>query len=176
MKNKREVSKQTFGFSSIGNIKEGRGSLGDQMPVAVYRLMQFTMRDAIAAKYGKEAANEVFRNAGKLAGAAFASNFLDTNLDFDTFMASVAKVLMEMKIGVARIEKVSEAKDEIIITVCEDLDCSGLSVTGEVVCHYDEGFLAGILEVSTGKEYDVREIDCWATGDKTCRFKCVLKV
>ena len=54
----------------------------------------------------------------------------------------------------------------------EDLDCSGLPITGEVVCNYDEGFIAGILHVYTGQVYDVREIDCWATGDRTCRFNC----
>lgn len=46
------------------------------------------------------------------------------------------------------------------VTVSEDLDCSGLPITGTTVCDYDEGFLSGILEVYTGKPFQVKEIDC----------------
>jgi len=166
---------QPFTWDGLGNIDAGRDKLGGEMPVAVYRLMQFTMRDALSRRFGKETANEIFRDSGRLAGIAFTENLLDTESDFDEFIADLAKILLELKIGVARVEKATDAKDEIILTVGQDLDCSGLSVTGEVACHYDEGFLAGILEVYTGKIYEVREIDCWATGDRTCRFRCVLK-
>ena len=70
-------------------------------------------------------------------------------------------------------EHFHEESGEIVLTVGEDLDCSGLPVTGEEVCTYDEGFLAGILEAYTGSEYHVREIDCWANGNRTCRFRGV---
>ena len=52
----------------------------------------------------------------------------------------------------------------------EDVDCSGLPVTGKAVCNYDEGFIAGILKVYTDKDYLVEEIDCWSTGARVCRF------
>jgi predicted hydrocarbon binding protein len=52
----------------------------------------------------------------------------------------------------------------------EDLDCSGLPITNETICNYDEGFIAGILNAYTGKTYEVRELDCWANGDRVCRF------
>jgi predicted hydrocarbon binding protein len=161
-----------FQWSSLGNIKTGRGNLGEEMPVAVYRLMQFTMRDAICKEYGKEVANSLFRESGRLAGVEFAKNMLDLSVDFDKFIANLTEILLSLKIGILRVEKVSEDKDEIVLTVGEDVDCSGLPVTGEVGCQYDEGFLAGILQIYTGKKYRVREIDCWATGDRTCRFNC----
>ena len=56
------------------------------------------------------------------------------------------------------------------VTVAEDLDCSGLPFTDEVVCQYDEGFFAGIFEAYTGRPFSAREIDCWASGDRVCRF------
>jgi predicted hydrocarbon binding protein len=43
-------------------------------------------------------------------------------------------------------------------------------MTDEVVCTYDEGFIAGILERYTGKPFNVKEIDCWASGGRICRF------
>ena len=53
----------------------------------------------------------------------------------------------------------------------EVADCSGLPLLGETVCNYDEGFIAGILSSYTGKEYSAVEVDCWATGDRVCRFR-----
>jgi predicted hydrocarbon binding protein len=75
-----------------------------------------------------------------------------------------------MKIGVLRIESMTPGAEKIVLTVDEDLDCSGLPETDFEICVYDEGFLAGILENFTGKDYLVKEIDCWCTGDRTCRF------
>ena len=79
--------------------------------------------------------------------------------------------LREFKIGVLRMEDVNEATGRMILTVSEDADCSGLPVLGETVCNYDEGFIAGILSAYTGKPYTAVEIDCWATGDRVCRFR-----
>ena len=42
---------------------------------------------------------------------------------------------------------------------------------GETVCNYDEGFIAGILSEYTEKNYKAQEIDCWATGERVCRFR-----
>jgi len=35
---------------------------------------------------------------------------------------------------------------------------------------YDEGFIAGLLESFAGAPFKVKEVDCWCTGDRTCRF------
>lgn len=58
----------------------------------------------------------------------------------------------------------------------EDLDCSGLSDTSDVICIYDEGFIQGILESFSGKGFNVRGIDCWCIGSRTCRFEAKTKV
>jgi predicted hydrocarbon binding protein len=39
------------------------------------------------------------------------------------------------------------------------------------ICKYDEGFIAGLLESYSGKPFKVKEVDCWCTGERTCRFK-----
>ncbi|MDR3255654.1 MAG: 4-vinyl reductase [Synergistaceae bacterium] len=162
-----------FSWDNLGDIKEGRGDLGEEMPVLVYRLMQYTMLDVLSKEYGSEQANEHFRQAGFLAGTEFARNTLDLTVDFDTFVASLQSVLENLKIGILRMEAFDAATGNIVLTVGQDLDCSGLPVTNETVCNYDEGFIAGILESYTGKKYDVREVDCWANGDRVCRFNGV---
>jgi len=164
----------TFTWKNLGNIKEGRGNLGEEMPVLVYRLMQFTLLDTLTKDFGREKANDYLRNAGHLAGLEFAKNVLDLKADFNTFVANLQKVLEELKVGILRIESIDEKAEEIIMTVAEDLDCSGLEITEETVCDYDEGFIAGILKAYTKKSYTVKEIDCWASGDRVCRFRCTI--
>ena len=163
-----------FAWENIGNIKEGRGELGEEMPVLVYRLMQFTMLDILTRKFGSEEANNLFRDAGFLAGTEFAKASLDLSVDLDTFVANLQAALESQKIGILRMEAFDPSTGNLTLTVSEDLDCSGLPVTNETVCAYDEGFIAGILNAYTGKTYDVREIDCWANGDRTCRFNGVV--
>lgn len=159
-----------FDWNNLGNIKEGRGDLGTEMPVLVYRLMQYTLLDVLSKAYGLDQANEYFRQAGFLAGSEFARHMLDLKSDFNTFVANLQKALVELKIGILRMEAFDPVTGSIVLTVGQDLDCSGLPITGENVCNYDEGFISGILEAYTGKKYDVREVDCWASGDRVCRF------
>ena len=72
-------------------------------------------------------------------------------------------------------EQMDEAPGKFVLTIAEDADCSGLPVLGQTMCNYDEGFIAGILTTYTGKQYMVVEIDCWATGDRVCRFSAEVK-
>ena len=164
------TSHNTFSWDSLANIQEGRGDMGEDMPVLVYRLMQYTMLDVLTKAYGADQANEHFRQAGFLAGMEFAKNTLDLKADFNAFLANLQNVLQTLKVGILRMESFDPDTGSITLTVAQDLDCSGLPVTNENVCNYDEGFIAGILEAYTGKRYHVREVDCWASGDRVCRF------
>lgn len=159
-----------FTWESLGDIDEGRGTLGQEMPVIVYRLFQYTLKDVLNREFDKEYAADIYREAGHLAGTHFAQNALDLSGDFDYFITNLQRALKELKIGILRIEKADLEKFNFTLTVSEDLDCSGLPVTDETVCDYDEGFIAGILEAFTGEPFEVKEIDCWANGDRTCRF------
>ena len=159
-----------FAWESLGDIKEGRGDLGEEMPVLVYRLMQYTMLDVLSKEYGLDQANHCFRGAGFLAGTEFAKHTVDLSANFNEFVVNLQELMEKLKIGIMRMEMYDPDDGKIILTVEQDLDCSGLPITYENVCVYDEGFLAGILEAYTGKKYDVREVDCWANGDRVCRF------
>lgn len=148
----------------------GRGNLGEEIPVFVYRLLEYSLKEELAEKYGKDVQIEIFRKAGFRAGTFFAKKVLDTSLEFDAFVAQLQNKLQELKIGVLRIEDLDPEKGKMVLTVSEDADCSGLPILGETVCNYDEGFIAGILSTYSGKPYTAIEVDCWATGDRVCRF------
>jgi predicted hydrocarbon binding protein len=166
---------QGFDWLDIGDIMQGRPHLGQHMDVAVYRLMQYTLRGVLADRFGDADAAELFREAGRRAGRAYCRQFLDLTKQPADFVAQLRKQLVEDRIGILQVEKSDFANLTFVFSVAEDLDCSGLPIKGGVVCEYDEGFIAGILQEYTGKTFLVREIDCWANGSRVCRFdiKCV---
>jgi predicted hydrocarbon binding protein len=162
--------KYQFSWNILGDIKAGRPNLGPTTRLEVYRLMQYTFRDILEQEFGAEKADEIFYKAGLLAGKEFYQNALGTPADLNEFVKKLQQLLMEMSIGILRIEKADPENGSFIMSVYEDLDCSGLPETGFGVCTYDEGFIAGLMESFTGEPFEVREIDCWCTGDRTCRF------
>lgn len=163
-----------FSWKDLGDLTTGRPNLGGETSVTVYRLMQFTFRDILSKELGRKKTSELFIKAGHLAGREFCRNMLNPALPFNEFIADLKAKLIDLKIGVLRVEQANMESLHFILTVSEDLDCSGLPIFGETVCDYDEGFIAGILREYTGKEFVAKELDCWATGDRTCRFEAKL--
>jgi len=163
-------TKKRFTWSDLGDLEEGRPNLGLNVPVMAYRLLQFTWRDVMVEELGEELEDKIIIKAGWLAGMEFCKNMLNRELDFNGFISQLQQVLKDQAIGIMRVEKVDLDKMKFTLTVAEDLDCSGLPTTNEVVCQYDEGFFAGIFEAYTGKVFQAREVDCWASGDRVCRF------
>jgi predicted hydrocarbon binding protein len=163
-------SKYNFEWKDLGDIELGRPNLGTNTHVVVYRLMQYTMRDVLEKHWGAQKTNDFFIEAGFKAGEEFCKNVLDYTLDFDGFTADLAEKLETFGIGLLRVEKADLEKLSFVLTVSEDLDCSGLPYSGVEFCDYDEGFISGIMHFYTKKRFSVKEIDCWGTGDRTCRF------
>ena len=167
---KEEREEYTFNWNMIGDIGEGRPNLGTTMDVAVYRLMQFTLRDVLIKEFDTETADRIFYNAGELAGREFCKKMINKNNDFNGFIQETQELLSKLKIGILRLEKADLENMNFTLTIAEDLDCSGLPVSDETICTYDEGFLSGLLLEYSGKKFDVKEVDCWCSGDRVCRF------
>ncbi len=159
-----------FNWDQLGNISEGRPNLGDSTSVAVYRLMQYTLRAVMEKEYGDERTKSLLVEAGRLAGREFCKNILDTNLPPNQFLAQLHQMLLSLSIGILKVEESDFENLRFVLTVSEDLDCSGLPLKGVTVCDYDEGMLEGIFEEYTGKRFTAKEIDCWTTGERVCRF------
>jgi hypothetical protein len=136
----------------------------------MYRLMQFCFRDVIEARFGTTAADDLFYEAGALAGRHFYDRLVAPVDGLAVFLAKLQDVLLDLKIGLLRVEESDAEKGRFVLTVSEDLDCSGLPELSYEVCRYDEGFLSALLERFFGRPFTVKEVDCWSTGDRTCRF------
>ncbi|MGD9084703.1 MAG: 4-vinyl reductase, partial [Desulfobacterales bacterium] len=91
--------------------------------------------------------------------------------DFNEFVVELQELLKKLKIGVLRVEQSDLEKMKFILTIAEDLDCSGLPVSDETICKYDEGFISGLFSEYTGKKFNANEIDCWCSGDRVCRYQ-----
>ena len=159
----------------LGDYPNERIHLGDNLPVFVYRLFQYSLKEELISLYGKEMAIELFRSSGRTAGAYFGKHHLDLSPPFGQFIAELQQKLEEFKIGILRIEIFDENTGHIILTISEDADCSGLPIMGETVCNFDEGFISGVLSLYFNKTYETIEINCWALGDRICRFDARIK-
>ena len=168
---KEERDELMFDWSMLGDVAEGRPNLGNTMDVNVYRLMQFTLRDVLIKNFGPESADMFFYEAGQHAGKSFCQELINKNNDFNGFLSEFQEKLKALQIGILRVEKADLETMNFTLTVAEDLDCSGLPVCDEEICTYDEGFINGIFLEYTGKNFYVKEIDCWCTGDRVCRFE-----
>jgi predicted hydrocarbon binding protein len=172
---KEERDNLKFTWNMIGDVVEGRPNLGTTMDVSVYRLMQFTLRDVLIKEFNVETADRVFYSAGHFAGKTFCKEFINKENSLNDFIAELKDLMAKLKIGILRVEKADIERLVFTLTVAEDLDCSGLPVCDEQVCTYDEGFISGVLEEYSGKKFAVKEVDCWASGDRVCRFDVKLE-
>lgn len=164
-----------FQWKDLGDLELGRPNLGKSTHVSVYRLMQYTMRSVLNRELGALKTAQLFYQSGFVAGEEFCKNLLNINLEFYNFIAELQKTLKDLNISIMRVEKSDLEKMNFVVTISEDLDCSGLPLTNETVCDFDEGFIAGIFKQYSGHDFDVKEIDCWSTGDRICRFTINLK-
>lgn len=162
--------KYEFSWDLLGDLEQGRPNLGLRTRLEVYRLMQFSFRDILERRFGSDEADRIFYDAGFLAGKEFYTHLIGPQSDVGAFVTKLQSVLKDMGIGILRVEESDPEEGHFVITVSEDLDCSGLPESGAQYCTYDEGFIAALLECFSGKKFTVREVDCWCTGDRTCRF------
>ena len=165
-----EPRKYAFSWDLLGNLDEGRPNLGQNTRLEVYRLMQFCLRDVVEEELGADRADRIFYQAGALAGRHFYTHVIAPVADLAAFVKKMQDVLLDLGIGILRVEEEDLAHGRLVLTVSEDLDCSGLPELTYGICTYDEGFIAALLESFTGTKFRVKEIDCWCTGDRTCRF------
>ena len=164
------VRKYDFNWGLLGDVAEGRPNLGPMVRTEIYRLMQFCFRDVLEKNYGTEMADKVFYEAGLLAGKQFYQNAMKEAVGFNDFIQSLQSILADKGIGILRIETADYEQGRYVMSISEDLECSGLPELDYEICVYDEGFIAGLLESFTKKRFKVKEVDCWCTGDRTCRF------
>ena len=69
--------------------ENGRGNLGDMLPVTIYRMLEYSIKEELVNNFGKEKQIEIFRKAGRKSGEYFA-----TVQDF-RFLARLYVIMMK---------------------------------------------------------------------------------
>ena len=167
---REEREESRFTWNMLGDVEEGRPNLGPMLHVSVYRLMQYTFRDLLIRDYGVREADRIFFEAGKKAGEQFCLNILTQKMSLKSLFFELERTMRDLGIGILRVESADFDKGSFVISVAEDLDCSGIPICSEEICIYDEGFITGLLSAYSGKDFRVKEVDCWGTGGRICRF------
>lgn len=164
------MQKYSFYWNLLGDINLGRPNLGSKIDLDVYRLSMFTLRDVIERSCGTEETDRIFMEAGKIAGTEFYRHYIHPVNSVEEFVSKTQEVLKEKSIGILRIEEAEMNDGKVVLTIDEDVDCSGLPEQDFEICVYDEGFVAALFESFTNDGWNAKEIDCWCTGARTCRF------
>ncbi len=91
-------NKKKLSLAEYMNYNPGdRGNLGDELPVIVYRLMEYSMREQLTEEFGEEMQIRIFRSAGYKAGVYFAKKQLDITMPINRFIADLQARMEEMR-------------------------------------------------------------------------------
>lgn len=94
---KEEREESLFDWAMLGDINGGRPNLGASMDVAVYRLMQFTLRDVIIQEFDVKTADQLFYKAGELAGRELFKAVIKQKTDFNSFVKSYRNFSLNLR-------------------------------------------------------------------------------
>lgn len=162
--------RKVFSWDQLGDLELGRPTMGPRLRLEVYRLLQFTLRDVLERHYGESTVDALFYEAGYQSGRLYYDQLIGPVSDFQEFIKRAGQSLRDMGIAILAVEEADPGAGRFVVTMSEDADCSGLPALDDTICTYDEGFIAALLESFSGSSYVVREVDCWASGARTCRF------
>lgn len=136
-----------------------RPTLGDNAGIALYRLLRLVALEDII---GRGAAGTAYV-AGKKLGASLNLGSLDAFLE----------LCATLKIGVIEVPVLTESRIQVDVYEC--VTCSGLQTVGRVLCHFEGGLIAGVVESVVGKRAKAREVTCiGGLGDDACGFELLL--
>ncbi len=162
--------KYNFSWELLGDIHQGRPNLGSKIDLDIYRLLMFTLRDTVERSCGTEETDRIFMEAGKIAGAEFYKHFIHPVNSVEKFFSKTQETLREKNMGILRVEEADFDGGRVVLTMDEDVECSGLPELDFEVCVFDEGFVAALVESFAGEKWTAKELDSWCTGARTCRF------
>ena len=89
--------------------------------------------------------------------------------DIDYILNELSKFWRKNSFG--EIDNIIVEKDGIHFSVYDCFECSHLPDIGRTVCRFDEGFVTTLLKSKLKQDFQVKEIECYASGFDHCRFQ-----
>lgn len=161
-----------FKWETMGRVKAERPDVGTDVPVIVFRLYAYTLRDSIIKHLDVHKANHILKEAGFNAGVEFYNNVIAVSESTGNFFTDFELHFKGWKLGLLVFdEDVNKDSTEYSVKIYQDLNSSGVEHVSETICEWDEGFIAGVLTTYSKANFYVLETECWASGHEFCRFK-----
>jgi hypothetical protein len=146
---------QDGGITLQNALKVSRPELGNQAPVALFRLVRLVALEAIVGR----GASGTFYVAGKRIGESLGLSKVEEFLG----------ICDQLSIG--KFEVHQQDDQHLHIDIRECVTCSGMRPVGRPLCHFEGGLVAGALKGILGKEARARETTCiGGLGDAACGF------
>jgi hypothetical protein len=125
-----------FSWVDLGDIETGRPHLGPMVPVLVYRLLQYTLRDVLIQEINAEKAKDCSSSPGRMAGTFFPTYLTETAINDSRQLQALKNLKMESYVWRDRLR---ESRYDPYGR--RGPDCSGLPLLNAVVCVYYRGSL-----------------------------------
>ena len=143
--------------------KIDRPITGDTIPLFIFRAFRHFTADYVTQMIGKRS-SVVFQNGGRELGHEAGTLLKKPTLD--EYLQAVIQFVSEMKIGQIKPREVSS--ERIILGLDECITCAGMSNIGQRICHFETGFVAGVVESFVGTKLRAFESKCNANGEGIC--------
>jgi len=136
-------------------FKTKRPSLGNNIPVGLYRIVKHVAFERALGKMSDKAAFDAGVLIGRGLGAKNANELIG--------------MLEELKVG--KINVAEQTEKRIVIRVLECISCSGLPKIGKMPCFFEGGIIGGALESILKRKTEVKQTkSIGGFGDPYCEF------
>ncbi len=166
----REKKTSPFeGLDLNGNPFVGRPTLSEEAPIFWYRSLIHTgMRNFLRKLMGEQVDVYLYQ-AGKEVGRYFVkSGMIEKKEEVKDLLKEIHEKVKALKIG--RISVLEMQDNYARIRVDECISCAGMLNTGEMVCFWEGGVIAGLLSKILEQDVEAVEYKCWANGEEVCEF------
>jgi predicted hydrocarbon binding protein len=165
------------GLDLIGNPVEGRKVLGEMVPVQLFRALRLVGVMEGMKEIAGRGANAIIYRGGRNLGLNIGKSISDQLTvphDLNSYLSGVINTCQHLGIGLLSTAGGSFDNGKVYLQVDECVSCAGMPDVGEVVCHFEGGMIAGIIENFIHKQIRCKEIKCWGKGDGLCLFEVLI--
>ncbi len=148
-----------------------RPKLGDRIPLSVFRAFRHFSANYVEELMGERGSITVFYNAGRALGSEIGKKLHDSNLD--RYLGGVADFVEEQGIGI--LVPVQVGDGSMVFQLEECITCVGMPDIGRRICHFETGFVAGVVENFLGSRVMAKETKCNAKGEGVCEVTLELR-
>ncbi|WP_457600746.1 V4R domain-containing protein [Hydrogenivirga sp.] len=141
-----------------------RPRLGDTIPLTIFRAFRHFSANYVEDLMGERGSTTVFYNAGRTLGLEVGEILNEKELD--AYLDRVIGFVEDQKIGLLVPVQVDE--NGMVFQLEECITCAGMPDIGKRICHFETGFVAGVVEHFLGHRVVAKETKCNAKGEGVC--------